>query len=50
MSEPEESTLYSVVLDDNETPQIVEGEVEEAIFTGTLSECQAEILMSMLLD
>lgn len=46
----EENTIYSVVLDENKTPEIIEGEAEEAIFTGTQEECQAEILMSFLAD
>lgn len=45
-----ESKLYSIVLTEDETPEIVEGEVQEAIFTGTQEECQNEILMSLLLD
>ena len=45
-----ESKLYSIVLTEDETPEIVEGEAEGAIFTGTSEECQAEILMSLLLD
>lgn len=46
----EETTIYSVVLDESKIPEIVEGEVEEAIFTGTQEECQNEILMSLMLD
>lgn len=46
----EKSTIYSVVLDKSKIPEIVEGEAEEAIFTGTSEECQNEILMSLMLD
>lgn len=46
----EENTIYSVVLDASKIPEIVEGEVEGAMFTGTQEECQAEILMFLMLD
>lgn len=46
----EKSKIYSIVLTEEETPEIVEGEPEEAIFTGTQEECQNEILMSLMLD
>ncbi|MHC5763878.1 hypothetical protein, partial [Nostoc sp.] len=46
----EKNTIYSVVLDASKIPEIVEGEVQEAIFTGTQEECQNEILMSLMLD
>lgn len=46
----EKNTIYSVVLDESKIPEIVEGEAEEAIFTGTQEECQNEILMSLMLD
>ncbi|WP_375493324.1 hypothetical protein [uncultured Nostoc sp.] len=46
----EEPTLYSVVLSEDQAPQIVEGQVEEAVFIGTQEECQAEILMLLLAD
>ncbi|WP_148662758.1 hypothetical protein [Scytonema hofmannii] len=40
--------VYSIVLTEDEIPEIVEGEIEGAIFTGTQEKCQAEILMSLL--
>lgn len=49
-TKPVESKLYSIVLTEDENPEIVEGELEEAIFTGTQEECQNEILMSLMLD
>ncbi len=49
-TKPVESKLYSIVLTEDENPEIVKGEVQEAIFTGTQEECQNEILMSLMLD
>lgn len=46
----QENSIYSIVLDENKTPEIIEGEVENAVFSGTYKECQAEILMSFLAD
>lgn len=42
--------LYSVIINKDEIPEIVEGEIENAVFSGTYKECQAEILMSLMLD
>ncbi|MEH1845241.1 MAG: hypothetical protein V7L25_09640 [Nostoc sp.] len=41
---------YSIVMDKDDNPEIVEGKREDAIFSGTYEECQAEILMSLMLD
>lgn len=49
-TKPVESKLYSIVLTEDEIHEIVEGEAEGAVFTGTLPECHAEILMSLMLD
>ena len=41
---------YSIVMDKDDNPEIVEGKREDATFSGTYEECQAEILMSFLPD
>lgn len=46
----QENSIYSIVLDENKAPEIIKGEVENAVFSGTYKECQTEILMSLLAD
>jgi len=45
-----EEKVYSIILDENQIPQIIEGIVENATFIGTEEECQSYVLMSLLAD